>query len=82
MFDDEIALIPSLKGIEAAEVVAKVNEVEEEAIAEALAELEAGTSEDEKDRVSKVYTSAVLLTKTMCHDSIFSSYPEGLHPKR
>lgn len=54
MFDDEVALIPSMKGMEAAEVISKVNEAEEEAVAEALAELEAGTPEDEKDRVSKV----------------------------
>ena len=54
MFDDEVELIPSLKGSEVTEVVAKVNEAEEEAIAEALEELEAGTPEDEKDRVSKV----------------------------
>eukprot|EP00752_Nemacystus_decipiens_P007983 g7132.t1 len=53
MFDHEVALIPSLKGSEASEVVSKVNEAEEEAVAEALAELEAGTPEDEKDRVSK-----------------------------
>ena len=59
MFDDEVALIPSMKGMEAAEVISKVNEAEEEAVAEALAELEAGTPEDEKDRVSKVTASAV-----------------------
>lgn len=62
MFDDETSLIPSLKGSEAADVVSKVNEGEEEAIAEALAVLEAGTPEDEKDRVSKVNFSAVLCT--------------------
>eukprot|EP00903_Cladosiphon_okamuranus_P011859 g11140.t1 len=53
MFDDETALIPSLKGSEAADVLSKVNEGEEEAIAEALAELEPGTPEDEKERISK-----------------------------
>ncbi len=54
MFDDETALIPSLRGGEAADIVSKVGEGEEAAIEEALAVLEAGTPEDEKDRVSKV----------------------------
>lgn len=54
MFDDETALIPSLRGGEAADIVSKVCEGEEAAIEESLAVLEDGTSEDEKERVSKV----------------------------
>lgn len=68
MFDDETALIPSLKGSEAADAISKVNEGEEEAVAEALALLEAGTPEDEKDGVSKV-------------GSPLASYELYLHPK-
>lgn len=62
MFDDEAALIPSLKGSEAAEVVSKVNEAEEEAVAEALAKLEAGAPEDEKEQVSKVAHRSTVLS--------------------
>lgn len=54
MFEDEAALRPSFRGSEVAEMVANVNEGEEAAIADALAALEQGTPEDDKDRVSKV----------------------------
>lgn len=54
MFEDEAALIPSLRGSEVTDLVAKVTEGEETAVAEALALLEPGTPEDEKDRVTKV----------------------------
>ncbi|CAM9257044.1 unnamed protein product [Ectocarpus sp. 12 AP-2014] len=53
MFEDEAALIPSLRGSEVTDLVAKVTEGEETAVAEALALLEPGTPEDEKDRVTK-----------------------------
>lgn len=54
MFDDEAALMPSLRGGEVTDLVSKVTEGEETAVAEALALLEPGTPEDEKDRVTKV----------------------------
>lgn len=80
MFDDETALIPSLKGSEVAEVVSKVNEGEEEAIAEALAALEAGTPEDEKDRVSKVTSvpSRLLITYVFTSRPFFRDTSKGL----
>lgn len=53
MFDDEAALLPSLRGVEVSEVVAKAAEGEESDVAEALAALEEGTSEEHKERVSK-----------------------------
>ncbi|CAN0413782.1 unnamed protein product, partial [Ectocarpus sp. 8 AP-2014] len=53
MFEDEAALIPSFRGSEVTDLVAKVTEGEETAVAEALALLEPGTPEDEKDRVTK-----------------------------
>ncbi|CAN0031897.1 unnamed protein product, partial [Scytosiphon promiscuus] len=53
MFDDDTAVIPSLKGMEVAGIVSGVTDGEDAAIEEALAQLEAGTPEDEKDRISK-----------------------------
>lgn len=54
MFDDEAALLPSFRGTQVAELVAKASEGEEEAVEKAVAALEPGTPEDDKDRVSKV----------------------------
>lgn len=54
MFDADTAVIPSLKGMEVAGVVSTVTDGEDAAVEETLAQLEAGTPEDEKDRVAKV----------------------------
>lgn len=54
MFENETTLIPLLRGGQVAEIVSKVNEGEESAVEEALAALEAGTPEEQKERTSKV----------------------------
>lgn len=54
MFDEETTLLPSLRGSEAAQLVGKAAEGEEERIAEVLAALDPGTSEEDKERVTKV----------------------------
>lgn len=53
MFDEEAALLPSLRGREAIGLIAKVAEGEEAAVEEALAALEAGTPEEDKERLTK-----------------------------
>lgn len=53
MFDEEAALLPSLCGTEATGLIAKVAEGEEAAVEEALAALEAGTPEEDKERLTK-----------------------------
>ncbi|CAN0064085.1 unnamed protein product [Pylaiella littoralis] len=53
MFENETTVVPMLIGVEVTEIVSKVNEGEEPAVEEALAALEAGTPEDQKERISK-----------------------------
>ena len=53
MFDDDTSVLPLLRGSEPALLVAKVAEGEDAAGEGALAAMEAGATEDDKERASK-----------------------------
>lgn len=54
MFEDDTSVLPQLRGDEPAMVVAKVIAGEEAAVEGALAAMDAGATEEDKERASKV----------------------------